>query len=88
VIRFNISYQAPHAAQQKLSSESTPLLSLAVPTFEAMIETWESIGLHVPHCKPIVDIGLAWASKYTDQMNVTHAYSVAMCQSHVLLFKY
>jgi hypothetical protein len=86
VIRFNISYQAPHAAQQKLSSESTPLLSLAVPTFEAMIETWESIGLHVPHCKPIVDIGLTWASKYTNRMNVTHAYSVAMCQPHVLLF--
>ncbi|KIK33566.1 hypothetical protein CY34DRAFT_99352, partial [Suillus luteus UH-Slu-Lm8-n1] len=70
--------QAPHAAQQKLSSESTPSLSYAVPAFEEMIKSWESIGLHVPHCKPIVDIGLTWASKYTDRMGATHAYAVAM----------
>ncbi|KIK32542.1 hypothetical protein CY34DRAFT_101252, partial [Suillus luteus UH-Slu-Lm8-n1] len=68
----------PHTAQQKLSSESTPLLSRAVPTFEELINSWESLGQHVPHCKPIVDIGLAWASKYTDRMSATHAYSVAM----------
>jgi hypothetical protein len=84
VIHLTISHQAPHAAQQKLSSETTPSLSYAVPAFEEMIKSWESIGLHVPHCKPIVDIGLTWASKYTDQMGATHAYAVAMCQSHVL----
>ncbi|KAG1889592.1 uncharacterized protein F5891DRAFT_1198660 [Suillus fuscotomentosus] len=43
-----------------------------------MIKSWESIGLHVPHCKPIVDIGLTWASKYTNRMSVTHAYAVTM----------
>ncbi|KAG2337895.1 hypothetical protein BDR05DRAFT_894559 [Suillus weaverae] len=78
MIQLTISYQAPHTAQQKLSSESTPLLSHAVPTFEELINGWESIGLHIPHCKPIVNIGLIWASKYTDQMGATHAYSVAM----------
>ncbi|KAG2031791.1 hypothetical protein BDR03DRAFT_986195 [Suillus americanus] len=48
-----------------------------------MIKSWESIGLHIPHCKPIIDIGLTWASKYTDRMGATHAYAVAMCQSHM-----
>jgi hypothetical protein len=84
VIQLTISYQAPHTAQQKLSSECTPLLSCAIPTFEELINGWESIGLHVPHCKPIIDIALLWASKYTDQMGATHAYAVAMCQSRVL----
>ncbi|KAG1782087.1 ribonuclease H-like domain-containing protein [Suillus placidus] len=75
---LEVILEAPHATQQKLSSESTPLLSHAVPTFEELINGWESIGLHVPHCKPIIDIGLILASKYTDRMGATHAYSVAM----------
>ncbi|KAG2365314.1 hypothetical protein BDR07DRAFT_1374397 [Suillus spraguei] len=68
---LEVILEAPHAAQQKLSSKSTPLLSHAIPTFEELINGWESIGLHVPH-------SLLWASKYTDQMGATHAYAVAM----------
>ncbi|KAG1775059.1 hypothetical protein EV702DRAFT_1236596 [Suillus placidus] len=75
---LEVILEAPHATQQKLSSESTPLLSHAVPTFEELINGWESIGLHVPHWKPIINIGLIWASKYIDRMGATHAYSVAM----------
>ncbi|KAG1759799.1 hypothetical protein EV702DRAFT_1208130 [Suillus placidus] len=75
---LEVILEAPHAAQQKLSSESTPMLSHAVPTFEELADGWESIGLHAPHCKPVIDIGLTWASKYTDRMGATHAYSVAM----------
>ncbi|KAG1846477.1 hypothetical protein C8R48DRAFT_616251, partial [Suillus tomentosus] len=76
---LEVILEAPHADQQKLSSESTPSLSYAIPVFEEMIKSWESIGLHTPHCKPVIDIGLTWASKYTDQMGATHAYAVATC---------
>ncbi|KAG1727189.1 uncharacterized protein EDB91DRAFT_1061236 [Suillus paluster] len=37
---FKVILEAPHTAQQTMSSKSTPILSGAVPTFEKMIQCW------------------------------------------------
>ncbi|KAG2040289.1 hypothetical protein BDR03DRAFT_858344, partial [Suillus americanus] len=70
----------PHAAQQAMSSESTPTLSGTVPTFERLIEGWNHIANHFPHFAPLISIGLLWADKYDDQMGTTNAYAVSMYQ--------
>ncbi|KAG2034353.1 hypothetical protein BDR03DRAFT_984456 [Suillus americanus] len=67
-----------HAAQQAMSSESTPTLSGAVPTFERLIEGWNHIANHFPHFAPLISIGLLWADKYDDRMGATNAYAVSM----------
>jgi hypothetical protein len=64
-----------------MSGERTPKLSGAFPAFETFIERWKLLGERVPHCDPLVQIGLSWAEKYDERMGATNAYAVAMCES-------
>jgi hypothetical protein len=68
-----------------MSTEKTPVLSLAVPAFEELIERWKKIADYIPHCAPLIEIGLLWADKYDERMGATNAYAVSMCQSGDLL---
>jgi hypothetical protein len=81
MLRLTVSYQTPHAAQQCMSGERTPKLSGAFPAFKMFIECWKLLAQHVPHCDPLVQIGLDWADKYDERMGATNAYAVAMCES-------
>jgi len=54
------------------------MLSGTYPAFETLIERWNSLADHVPHCDPLVQIGLTWADKYDDRLGTTNAYAVAM----------
>jgi hypothetical protein len=38
----------------------------------------------VPHCEPLVQIGLTWADKYDERMGATKAYAVSMRESSIL----
>jgi hypothetical protein len=62
-----------------MSSESTPLLSGAVPTFQDIIILWRKNAREAPYLAPFIEIGLAWTDRYTDRMDKTMAYAVAMC---------
>jgi len=65
-----------------MSAESTPLLGDAVPIFRELIDSWEKTMKAAPSLTPFLELGLTWTSKYTDRMNNTMAYAVAMCQYH------
>jgi hypothetical protein len=73
----------PHAAQQSMSGERTLMLSGTYPAFKMLIEWWNSLAEHIPHCDPLVQIGLTWADKYDDRLGATNAYAVAMCESSI-----
>ena len=64
-----------------MSTEKTPVLSLVIPAFEELMEQWKEIAAFIPHCAPLIKIGLIWADKYNERMGATNAYAVAMCQS-------
>jgi hypothetical protein len=66
-----------------MSGESTPMLGRAVQTLDKAIGHWDEMIQKVPHCVPLINIGLACAGKYHSRMTQTMAYAVAMCQSHV-----
>ncbi|KAG2746645.1 hypothetical protein P692DRAFT_201659527, partial [Suillus brevipes Sb2] len=68
----------PHVAQQITSTEKTPVLSLTVPAFKELIEQWKKIADYIPHCAPLIEIGLLWADKYDERMSATNAYAVSM----------
>lgn len=70
--------------QHKLSSESTPVLSSAIPTFESFMTKWETISRDSPHLAQFINKGLDSAYKYYKQMDRTHAYIIAMCWSLTL----
>jgi hypothetical protein len=64
-----------------MSSESTPVLSRAISSFEMFMTEWEKLGKKFPELRPWIDIGLKWATKYYIRMDDTDAYVVTMCKS-------
>jgi hypothetical protein len=78
--------QVPHVVQQVMSSESTPILSGAIPAFEMFMTRWEKIIQQHPRLERLVRPGLDWTYKYYDRMDRTRAYFIAMCQQIHLLF--
>lgn len=71
-------FQIPHAAQQCMSGESTPLLSGAVPAFETFMAHWEELSAAVPRCSSFIRVGLDYAKTYYKRMGKTRAYAIAM----------
>ncbi|KAG1791709.1 ribonuclease H-like domain-containing protein [Suillus plorans] len=75
---LEVVLEAPHAIQQSMSSESTPVLSCTIPAFERLVKKWKDLAQRFAHLAPFVAIGLTWTDKYHDRMNHTGAYGVAM----------
>jgi hypothetical protein len=66
-----------------MSSESTPILSGAIPAFETFMTKWESC-LKNAALKPYVEPALKRAYIYYGRMDRTKAYIVSMCK-HIFL---
>ncbi|KAG1894083.1 uncharacterized protein F5891DRAFT_1195634 [Suillus fuscotomentosus] len=65
-----------------MSSKTSPLLGSTIPAFEGLIQRWNLVVDLVPHCAPLVGIGLTWAVKYDGRMSLTDIYAVAMFIDH------
>lgn len=70
--------QVPHAVQQVMSAERTPILSGAIPAFELFMSRWEKLMEEHPHLEQLIKPGLEWASMYYGRMDRTRAYIIAM----------
>ncbi|KAG2747743.1 hypothetical protein P692DRAFT_201684725, partial [Suillus brevipes Sb2] len=75
---LEVVLEAPYAVQQSMSSESTPVLSCAIPAFERLVKKWKDLAQRFAHLAPFVAIGLTWTDKYHERMSHTGAYGVAM----------
>jgi len=64
-----------------MSSESTPVLSYAISSFEIFMTEWEQLGEDNPKLRSWTEIGLKWAKKYYVRMDDTEAYVVTMCKA-------
>ncbi|KAF8833085.1 hypothetical protein BDN67DRAFT_859307, partial [Paxillus ammoniavirescens] len=67
-----------HAFQQRLSSEKTPTLCYAIPSFRAMMMAWDTQVDESPDLKPIIESGLNKLSSYKTRMDSVPAYVLAM----------
>jgi hypothetical protein len=63
-----------------MSTETTPILSHAIITFEMFMTEWEKLAAQHAVLKPWIKIGLQWATKYYVRMDDTEAYVVTMCK--------
>ena len=70
--------QVPHVVQQTMSSESTPILYGAIPSFEMFMTSWEKLLRTHKNLKKYIDPGLQWAYMYYSRMDNTWAYIVTM----------
>lgn len=75
------SLQIPYKVQQRMSSESQPVLGRAVPTFELFMTGWEKLGKSNKRIAPFIKVGLEWVELYYNRMDNMRAYIIAMCES-------
>jgi hypothetical protein len=50
--------RSPHEAQELLSAEKTPTLSLALPTYELLVQRWTVMKQRKPLLAPLIDVGI------------------------------
>lgn len=67
-----------------MSSESTPILSGAIPSFELFMTSWENLAEMHPRLEKWISIGLEYASTYYGRMDRTRSYIISMCKSLLL----
>ncbi|KAG6805907.1 hypothetical protein H0H92_013515, partial [Tricholoma furcatifolium] len=70
--------QFPHDVQHVMAKEKVPVLAGTIPSFEIMMSRWERLASRHADLKPIIDVGLDYATKYYKKMDDTEAYVVAM----------
>ena len=73
--------EVPHAAQQLLSSSRTPSLSLALPAFEVLIETWKCTRTIIPELTHYINIGIVKIEEYAlkSRKSKIHALAMSKC---------
>jgi hypothetical protein len=72
--------------QQQLSSEKTPTLCDAIPSFERLIKVWEDDQHQHPETSDIVQAGIDKLEGYSEQISDIPAYVLAMSSQFSLGF--
>ena len=69
-------------ALQVMSSDKTPVIAGAVPSFKRFMTVWEDLAGNdsMQDVAPAIRVGLEWAYKYYQRMDATSAYVVNMCK--------
>jgi hypothetical protein len=68
-----------------MSSESTPILSGAIPSFELFMTSWERLADMHPKLERWIKIGLDYATVYYGRMDRTSSYIISMRKSLIIL---
>ncbi|KAF8580434.1 hypothetical protein K439DRAFT_1356881, partial [Ramaria rubella] len=76
--------QQPHAVQQVMSKQATPLLLGALPALEIFMSRWEHMRDNKAHLAPFIQPGLNKAYKYYNRMDDSSAYIIAMVLNPVV----
>ncbi|KAJ7070551.1 hypothetical protein C8F01DRAFT_1225955 [Mycena amicta] len=54
----------PHAGQELLSAERTPTLSIALPAYELILDSWLKLQNEIPELKHYIGVGIAKIQEY------------------------
>ena len=69
----------PHAAQESLSSESTPTLSFSLPFYHAITDKWEHLKQDLPLLSPYIELGIRKVKEYINKSKLSQTYLLAVC---------
>ncbi|TFK17713.1 hypothetical protein FA15DRAFT_559461, partial [Coprinopsis marcescibilis] len=71
--------EVTHQAQELLSFEQTPTLSLMLPVYQVIINAWRIQCNNYTHLQHFIKAGICKIEeKYIPMMKKTHAYAIAM----------
>ncbi|KAJ7235800.1 hypothetical protein C8J57DRAFT_1088647, partial [Mycena rebaudengoi] len=68
----------PHAAQELLSAEKTPTLSVALPAYELLLNSWLHLQTELPMLKHYIGVGIDKIQEYVDKGRKSRIYALAM----------
>lgn len=69
--------EVPHAAQELLSSERTPTLSMVVPVFEELVKQFKNLQSSYPELSHYIGVAIAKIEEYMGQSRKTRIYALA-----------
>ncbi|KAF7372144.1 Dimer-Tnp-hAT domain-containing protein [Mycena venus] len=69
---------APHLAQELLSAEKTPTLSMALPAFELLLKSWLQMQQTLPELAHYIGVGIAKIQEYVNKGRKSRVYALAM----------
>ncbi|KAF9463606.1 ribonuclease H-like domain-containing protein, partial [Collybia nuda] len=78
--------ELPHMAQELLSAERTPTLSLSLPLYEILIEQWQLLRPAIPELALYIDIGIQKLEDYVGEARKTRIYAHAMVLNPCMKF--
>ncbi len=73
--------EIPHDAQQLLSYERAPSLSIALPAYELLLMGWRELREEMPHMAPFIDTGIEKIEEYVNLSRHSRIHALAMGES-------
>jgi len=70
-----------HTAQQIVSAEKTPTLSIVIPIYEQLISMLTDLKKHLPNLVHAIDASIDKLKEYMEKAQSTKMYVLAMCKS-------
>ncbi|KAJ2973106.1 hypothetical protein NUW54_g12126 [Trametes sanguinea] len=70
--------EVAHDAQQLVSSERTPSLSIALPAYELVLVAWKQLRLDLPHLRHYIDRGIEKIQEYVYKSRKSRIYALAI----------
>jgi hypothetical protein len=74
----------PFSAQELLSAEKTPTLSVALPAFEMLVNAWTNLQVVIPELSHYIGVGIHKIREYVQKGRQSRIYALAMSLSSVL----
>ena len=71
-----------HTAQQIVSAEKTPTLSVVIPIYEQLISMLTDLKKHIPNLVHAIDASIDKLREYMEKARSTKMYVLAMCKSN------
>jgi hypothetical protein len=75
-----------HSAQQIVSAEKTPTLSIVIPIYEKLITMLTNLKRHLTNLKHAISASIDKLEEYTTKARSTKMYVLATCASFNFLY--
>ncbi|KAH6880312.1 hypothetical protein BKA70DRAFT_1126566, partial [Coprinopsis sp. MPI-PUGE-AT-0042] len=85
LLDLHMILEVAHKAQELLSSEQTPALSIALPAYETIITKWKQLRATIPELAFCIDAGIAKLEEYMAETRKSRIYAHAMGKPTVLV---
>ncbi|KAJ2927910.1 hypothetical protein H1R20_g9190, partial [Candolleomyces eurysporus] len=80
--------EVAHKAQELLSAEKTPTLSIAFPAYEIVVEKWKALRETIPELSFAIDAGIQKIEEYMGEGRKSRIYAHAMVLNHSIKFSW